>query len=86
MSAKSKTAVPRSGVRVPTARRRQATQLADAFEKVGTPEQQAKNLLKLKIAYYSRQSVESPVPETRERCKRELEKLATDAADFTRRN
>ena len=33
MSAKSKTTIPRRGVRVPTARRRQAKQLADAFEK-----------------------------------------------------
>lgn len=48
-----------------------------------TPKQQAKNLLRLKIEYYSRQAVASPVPATRERCERELEKLATEVVDYT---
>jgi hypothetical protein len=56
------------------------TKLEDIAKEV---EAQKKELLRMKIDYYSRVIELSPVAATRERCERELEKLATEVVDYT---
>ena len=58
-------------------------ELEHLIEKLEKLERRAENLLQLKIEYYSKMAAESPIAATRERCERELEKLATESVDYT---